>query len=39
LEIHDGGKHGYLMFDDKLYLDTLEKTEKFLSSADFLPKH
>jgi acetyl esterase/lipase len=38
LEIRDGGKHGFLMFDDKLYLDTLEKTEKFLSSSGLLPQ-
>lgn len=32
LDVHQGGRHGYLMFDRKLYLDTLRKTESFLSS-------
>ena len=27
LAVHEGGRHGYLMFDRALYLDTLAKTE------------
>ena len=38
LDIHDGGKHGYLMFEETLYKDTLQKTETFLSSLGLLPK-
>ncbi|MCA9225610.1 MAG: alpha/beta hydrolase, partial [Planctomycetales bacterium] len=38
LDIHDGGKHGYLMFDRALYLDTLKKTEDFLKSLQLLDK-
>ncbi len=38
LEIHEGGKHGYLMFDRKLYLETMRKTEIFLASLGLLPK-
>ncbi|MCA9156430.1 MAG: alpha/beta hydrolase fold domain-containing protein, partial [Planctomycetales bacterium] len=38
LDIHDGGKHGYLMFDRALYLDTLKKTEDFLKSLQLLEK-
>jgi acetyl esterase/lipase len=37
LVTHEGGKHGYLMFDRALYQDTLEKTERFLSSLGMLP--
>ncbi len=38
LDVHEGGKHGYLMFDRELYLDTLAKTEQFLASLEMLPK-
>ena len=38
LVVHKNGKHGYLMFDKKLYLDTLKKTEKFLSSLGLTEK-
>ena len=38
LDINDGGKHGYLMFDHELYLDTLRKTETFLQSLELLAK-
>ncbi len=38
LEVHDGGKHGYLMFDQALYLDTLKRTEEFLSSLGLISK-
>jgi acetyl esterase/lipase len=37
LDVNDGGKHGYLMFEDSLYQDTLAKSEKFLRSLDLLP--
>ncbi len=36
LDSHEGGKHGYLMFDRELYLDTLAKTEKFLAALNLL---
>ncbi len=32
LVVHKQGKHGYLMFDDKLYLETLKQIEDFLAS-------
>ncbi|MBI3463025.1 MAG: prolyl oligopeptidase family serine peptidase [Planctomycetes bacterium] len=32
LVAHEGGRHGYLMFDRELYLETLRKTEAFLMS-------
>ncbi len=38
LDVYDGGRHGYLMFDRQLYLDTLAKTEKFLASLELLPQ-
>jgi acetyl esterase/lipase len=38
LVVHKNGKHGYLMFDKQLYLDTLKKTEKFLSSLGLTEK-
>jgi acetyl esterase/lipase/pimeloyl-ACP methyl ester carboxylesterase len=37
LDVHPGGKHGYLMFDRELYLDTLQKSERFLKSLALLP--
>jgi hypothetical protein len=37
LEVNEGGRHGYLMFDRELYEATLTKTEKFLASLDLLP--
>ena len=38
LEVHEGGKHGYLMFDQELYLGTLKKTEEFLAWLDLITK-
>lgn len=38
LDINEGGRHGYLMFDQDLYLDTLKKTESFLASLGLLSK-
>jgi acetyl esterase/lipase len=38
LDVHEVGKHGYLMFDRQLYLDTLQKTETFLESVNLFPK-
>ncbi len=32
LVVRKQGKHGYLMFDDKLYLETLKQIEDFLAS-------
>ena len=37
LDVNEGGKHGYLMFEDSLYQDTLAKSEKFLRSLNLLP--
>ncbi|MBI2480992.1 MAG: alpha/beta hydrolase, partial [Planctomycetia bacterium] len=37
LDIHPDGKHGYLMFDHELYLDTLRKTDVFLKTHGLLP--
>jgi acetyl esterase/lipase len=37
LDVNEGGKHGYLMFDRALYEDTLRKTEAFLKSLRLLP--
>lgn len=37
LDVHPGGKHGYLMFEQELYEDTLRKTEAFLKSHGLLP--
>jgi len=34
LVINKQGRHGYLMFDDKLYLETLKQIEKFLASLE-----
>ena len=36
LVVHEGGKHGYLMFDRKLYDESLQRTEQFLASLGFL---
>jgi len=36
LDVNEGGKHGYLMFDRALYEDTLRKTEAFLKSLGSL---
>ena len=36
LDVHPEGKHGYLLYDRQLYLDTLSKTERFLKSLDLL---
>jgi acetyl esterase/lipase len=33
LVAHDGGKHGYLLFDRALYEETLRRTEAFLTSV------
>lgn len=37
LDINDGGKHGYLMFKESLYEDTLAKSAVFLKSLGILP--
>ncbi|MBL4886686.1 MAG: alpha/beta hydrolase fold domain-containing protein [Planctomycetaceae bacterium] len=34
LDIHEGGRHGYLIFDEKLYRETLVKIEAFLKSVE-----
>lgn len=36
LDAHEGGRHGYLMFDRDLYLDTLRKTATFLTVLKLL---
>ncbi|MBC8356168.1 MAG: alpha/beta hydrolase [Planctomycetes bacterium] len=36
LDVHPDGKHGYLMFDHDLYLDTLRKTDAFLKAHGLL---
>lgn len=38
LDVHEGGRHGYLIFDEKLYADTLAKMEQFFVSLELLPK-
>lgn len=37
LDIHPGGVHGYLMRDEKLFTDTLHKSDVFLRSLGLLP--
>ncbi|WP_425616831.1 alpha/beta hydrolase [Anatilimnocola sp. NA78] len=37
LVVNEGGKHGYLMFEDRLYRETLAKSEEFLKSLSLLP--
>lgn len=37
LDVNEGGKHGYLMFEEALYEDTLTKTAAFLTRLGFLP--
>lgn len=36
LDINEGGKHGYLMFEEALYEDTLTKSATFLHSLKFI---
>jgi acetyl esterase/lipase len=38
LDVNEGGKHGYLMFDRALYQDTLRKTEAFLARLKLVDK-
>lgn len=38
LDINEGGRHGYLIFDRALYEDTLRKTEDFLAKLKLLDK-
>jgi acetyl esterase/lipase len=35
-DVNEGGKHGYLMFEEPLYEDTLEKSAAFLASLGFI---
>lgn len=37
LDVNEGGKDGYLMFEEALYEDTLAKTAAFLTRLGFLP--
>jgi acetyl esterase/lipase len=37
LDVNEGGKHGYLMFEESLYEDTLTKAAAFLTRHGFLP--
>jgi len=36
LDIHEGGAHGYLMREESLYVDTIEKSVAFLKSLNLL---
>lgn len=38
LEVTEGGGHGYLIFDKDIYLDSLDKAEKFLKANGILEK-
>jgi acetyl esterase/lipase len=38
LDVNEGGKHGYLIFERALYDDTLRKTDAFLESIGFLKR-
>lgn len=38
LDVHEGGKHGYLIYEKALYQDTLKKMETFLASAGLISK-
>jgi acetyl esterase/lipase len=38
LVVNEGGRHGYLMFDRELYLDTLRRTDEFLAAIGMTPK-
>lgn len=35
-DVNEGGRHGYLMFEEALYRDTLTKSSKFLASLGFV---
>ena len=35
---HDGGRHGYLMFDQSLFEETLAKMEEYFAKHQLLPK-
>jgi len=37
LDVNEGGKHGYLMFEEALYEDSHTKTAAFLTRLGFLP--
>lgn len=36
LDIHEGGNHGYLMWEETIYEDTITKTAAFLDSLELL---
>ncbi|MBU6178043.1 MAG: alpha/beta hydrolase [Verrucomicrobia bacterium] len=36
LDMNEGGRHGYLMFEEALYGETLTKSSKFLASLGFV---
>jgi len=38
LIVHEGGRHGYLMFDETLLNETLRKSDEFLSSLNLLAR-
>lgn len=38
LEVTEGGGHGYLIFDKDIYLDSLDKADKFLKANEILEK-
>lgn len=35
--VHEGGRHGYLMFDRSLYMQTLDRLDAYLTSLGLLP--
>jgi len=37
LVVNEGGKHGYFMRDEKLFAETMQRTDAFLTSLGFLP--
>jgi acetyl esterase/lipase len=37
LVVHDGGKHGYLMFEQDRWLEAVARTESFLRARSILP--
>jgi len=38
LVTHEGGRHGYFIFDEKLYQTVIAKTEKFLKNKGFFAR-
>jgi dipeptidyl aminopeptidase/acylaminoacyl peptidase len=38
LVTYEGGRHGYFIFDEKLYQTVIAKTEKFLKNKGFFAR-